>query len=61
MKYQQEVNEKESLLQQSYTRLEQGKAPYDDAEQEWLRYLRDEQKQFKMQDSKKKVKIVLFF
>nr|XP_047126143.1 coiled-coil domain-containing protein 146 isoform X4 [Hydra vulgaris] len=53
MKYHQEVKEKEAFLQQCRTRLEQGIAPYDNAEQDWLRYLKDEERQLKAQAKKK--------
>ncbi|XP_065669149.1 coiled-coil domain-containing protein 146 isoform X2 [Hydra vulgaris] len=52
MKYHQEVKEKEAFLQQCRTRLEQGIAPYDNAEQDWLRYLKDEERQLKAQAKK---------
>lgn len=42
MKLQQEVKEKEALLEQCYIRMERGDAPDEDAERTWMKMLRDE-------------------
>ena len=44
MKLQQEVKEKEALLEQCYVRLERGEAPDEEAEKTWMKMLRDEQR-----------------
>ena len=44
MKLQQEVKEKEALLEQCYIRMEAGEAPDEDAEKTWMKMLRDEQR-----------------
>ena len=44
MKLQQEVKEKEALLEQCYVRMERGEAPDEEAEKTWMKMLRDEQR-----------------
>jgi hypothetical protein len=44
MKLQQEVKEKEALLEQCYTRMESGEAPDEEAEKAWMKMLRDQQR-----------------
>lgn len=44
IKLQQAVKEKEQQLEQAYIRMERGEAPTDDAEREWFRMIRDEQR-----------------
>jgi hypothetical protein len=43
MKLQQEVKEKEALLEQCYVRMERGEAPDEQTEKTWMKMLRDEQ------------------
>lgn len=44
MKLQQTVKGKEQELEQAYIRMERGEAPTEDAEREWLRIVREEQR-----------------
>ena len=59
MKLQQEVKEKEALLEQCYTRMERGEAPDDQAEKEWLKTLRDEQR--RKAEKLKRAEVLRFF
>ena len=47
MKLQQEVKEKEQELEQCYVRMERGEAPSEEAEREWNRMVRDEERRNK--------------
>lgn len=47
MKLQQEVKGKEQELEQCYVRMERGEAPCEEAEREWLRMVRDEERRTK--------------
>lgn len=47
MKLQQEVKGKEQELEQCYVRMERGEAPCEEAEREWLRMARDEERRTK--------------
>ena len=55
MKIQQEVKEKEALLEQCYIRMERGEAPDTETEKEWLKTLRDEQRRTAEKRKKKEV------
>lgn len=55
MKLQQEVKGKEQELEQCYVRMERGKAPCEEAEREWLRMVRDEERRTKELLEKKEV------
>lgn len=56
MKLQQEVKEKESLLEQCYARLERGEPPDDDAEKTWLKMLKNEQQ--KKQEKMRRLEVI---
>ncbi|XP_058942873.2 coiled-coil domain-containing protein 146 [Pocillopora verrucosa] len=47
MKLQQEVKGKEQELEQCYVRMERGEAPCEEAERDWLRMVRDEERRTK--------------
>lgn len=47
MKLQQEVKGKEQELEQCYVRMERGEAPCEEAEREWIRMVRDEERRTK--------------
>lgn len=55
MKLQQEVKGKEQELEQCYVRMERGEAPCEEAEREWLRMVRDEERRTKELLEKKEV------
>lgn len=55
MKLQQEVRGKEQQLEQCYVRMERGEAPSEEAEREWNRMVRDEERRNKELMEKKEV------
>lgn len=55
MKLQQEVKGKEQELEQCYVRMERGEAPSEEAEREWYRMIRDEDRRNKELMEKKEV------
>ena len=56
MKLQQEVKGKEQELEQCYVRMERGEAPSEEAEREWYRMIRDEERRSKELLEKKEVR-----
>jgi len=57
MKLQQEVREKEQVLEHAYIRMERGEAPTDDAEREWFRMQRDEERRETEKQAMQQVRI----
>jgi hypothetical protein len=59
MKLQQEVKEKEVVLEQCYIRMERGEAPDEEAEKTWMKMLRDEQR--KNQEKIRRTEVTCYF
>ena len=58
LKLQQEVKSKEQALEQGYIRMERGEPPNEEAEREWLRMVREQNRKEKEQLEKTQVRIL---